>query len=214
VGNITVSSAAYVHDKDVDVDKKVDARLLDEKTNLCVERAVKAPETDLPGYTELHRVNMSCIITSMQATHRALKKVLGSGPDNPESVDGMVLARVNLEGLYSLSLMFESAAYVDCYLQDGWRKMYVKFILQREETKNLSRFDEYSQKIAPANLTGLRGLFGMTEIQQQTIDHEQLGTPSPPGTKPVAIPRFPRRAYPSPCNPRKQSSPQLLIRRK
>ena len=188
---IMVSSVAYVHDKDVDIDTKVDARLLDEKTNLCVARAVKALEADTPGYQELHRVNMSYIITSMQATHLAMKKLLGSGPDKPESIDAMELARVNLEGLYALCLMFESAAYVDCYLQDGWRKTYVKFILQREETKKLSRFDDYSKRIGPANLTGLRGIFGITEVQQQSVDYEELGSPLPAGVKPVPIPRFP-----------------------
>jgi hypothetical protein len=191
MGKITVSSVAHIHDKDVDINKKVDARRLDEKTDLCVVRATRALEIETPGYTELHRVNMSFIITSMQATHRAMKKVLGSGPDKPESIDAMVLARVNLEGLYALCLMFESSGYVDCYLQDGWRKLYVKFILQREETKKLPRFDDYSQRIAPASLTGLRKIFGITEIQQQTIDHEELGAPLRTGSKPVPIPRFP-----------------------
>ena len=164
---------------------------MEQKANLCVARAVTALESQCDGYTELHRANIASIITSMQATHNAVRKVLGLGADKPEAIDGMVLARVNLEGLYSLCLMFESPTYVDCYLQDGWRKSYVKFILQREETKRLPRFDEYSNTIAPPNLTGLRTVLGLSDVHQQIIDLEELGTTLPTGVKPIKIPRFP-----------------------
>lgn len=188
---ITVSSVAYVHDDDVDIEERTDARVLDQKTDLCVVRATNALEKPITGYNDLHRGNISFILTSMQATHRAMKKVLGFGPDKPESIDAMVLARVCLEGLYTLCLMFEDPLYVDCYLRDGWRKAYVKFILQREETKKLPRFDEYSKNIAPTYLTQLRDLFGITEAQQRTIDHDELGTPLLPTVKADRIRPFP-----------------------
>ena len=154
-------------------------------------RATKALEGPTGAYNELHRGNISLILTSMQATHHAMKKVLGFGADNPESIDAMVLARVCLEGLYTLCLMFEDPSYVDRYLQDGWRKAYVKFILQREETKKLPRFDEYSKNIAPEYLARLRNSFGITEARQKTIDHDELGTQLPPGVKPDRIRPFP-----------------------
>ena len=43
------------------------------------------------------------------------------------------------EGLYAVCLMLESSRYVDCYLQDYWHKLYVQFLLQKEECKLLPR---------------------------------------------------------------------------
>ena len=51
-----------------------------------------------------------------------------------------------LEGFYTLCLMFENASWVDDYLQDGWKKQYVRLLLECEETKNLPRFNEFCTK--------------------------------------------------------------------
>lgn len=52
---------------------------------------------------------------------------------------------------YTLCLMFESSHWVDDYLKDGWRKQYENFLLQREETKNLARCEEFNKKSGPYN---------------------------------------------------------------
>src|ERR1017187_1640980 len=86
--------------------------------------------------------------------------------------------------------MVESPDYVDCYLQDGWKKHYERFLLQREECKDLPRYAEYL-RIIPARLTILRDLLKITEAQQLTIEKDQLGTPMPSGVTESPIPSFP-----------------------
>jgi hypothetical protein len=87
--------------------------------------------------------------------------------------------------------MFEGSGWVDRYLRDGWRKSYAQFLLQREETRNLPRFDGYSKKDGPFNLGMLRQLLGVTEAQQRTIDHDELDQPMPTGMVLDRLPRFP-----------------------
>ena len=87
--------------------------------------------------------------------------------------------------------MFENASWVDGYLQDGWKKQYVRLLLEREETKNLPRFNEFCTELAPANLNSLRQCHGITDAQVATIDHQELGATMPEGTAQERISRFP-----------------------
>lgn len=127
----------------------------------------------------------------MQSTHRAIRKVLGWGDEDPMSVDGLALARLPLEGLYTLCMMFEGPNWVDCYLRDGWQKQHRQFLLQREETKALPRFDECSKKIGPQNIGMLGKILGITRAQVVTIEHQELGTPTPVGMGKDEIAHFP-----------------------
>jgi hypothetical protein len=69
----------------------------------------------------------------------------------------MVLARVPLEHLYTLCLMFENSEWMNVYPKDGWKKQYERFLLQREETKNLPRYDDYSKKSGPVTVRIYKG---------------------------------------------------------
>lgn len=125
----------------------------------------------------------------MQMTHRTIRIILSGAPGRPESVDALVLARLQMEGLYTLCLLLEDASYVNRYLQDGWRKKYVQFLLQKEECKDLQRFDDFSQNVGPYWMKALRDYAGVTDLQQATVDTEELGTPLP--ATPHKIDRFP-----------------------
>lgn len=103
----------------------------------------------------------------------------------------MVLARVPLEHLYTLCLMFESSEWMDVYLKDGWKKQYERFLLQREETKNLPRYDDFSKKSGPRSLEMQRRFLGITDAQKATIEHVQPGTQMPEGLSQERVKRFP-----------------------
>jgi len=158
--------------------------------NLCVVGSTNALETFVPAYDEMQRYHLSRIFSSMQMTHATIRVVLEKCP-KPQSVDSLVLARLQMEGLYTICLLLEDAGYVNQYLKDGWRKKYVSFLLQKEETKDLSRFDDFSQNLGPLWLEALRNYAGVTEAQQPTAEFEELGTPLPVGTSAQKIVRFP-----------------------
>ena len=193
---ITVSSIAYVHTDDVDPEKHLSAIRTSEAMNVAVVRAVRALESETGTYNEVQRANMQTCLRSAQSTHGSIQKVLKWGEEDPMSVDALALARLPLESLYNMCMFTESPDWVDVYVRDGWEKQYEQFLLQKEETKGLKRFYEYSNKTGPLRLTKIRKTIGITEAQVATIEHEQLGTPMPAGLAPDYITRFPtpRRA--------------------
>lgn len=185
---ITVAKCAFKHAADMTLGK-VDSHKLDSLANTCIARAIAALKGPTPGYGERDRMHILRIFSDLKMTHKTIRCVL-EGVDPPESVDSLVLARVQLEALYVLCLMFEDASYVTRYLQDGWRKKYVQYLYQKAECAGLPRFDEFLRNAEPWIL-GLRNDCGITEEQQRTVDFDQLGIPLPAGMSRVPIERFP-----------------------
>jgi hypothetical protein len=189
--NITVSSCKYVHTIDIDLTKRADADKQEDMGLLCVARARHALQTPVGTYSELHRHVLTGIFTSLQTTHGTIRKIVSRGSGNPESIDALSLARVQLEALYGLCLLFESSSYADMYLQDGWKSAYAKFLLIREECALLPRFSHFINVEAPKWLDGLRAIAGVSDAQRLTLESDQLGTPLPVGTTRTLIDRFP-----------------------
>lgn len=188
---IAVFEIAYRHTTDIDPERTVEAPRLESLANVCVARAKRALESGPSGYSDVQRFVLAEILTSMQITHRTITTLLRHRADQPESVDVLAVARVQLEGLYAFCLMMEDPLYVDMYLKDGWKKRYIQFLLEREEHSSLPRFHEFLNTVAPENLRAGRDLYGITENQQLTIDNEELGTPLPPGVTPQKLGSFP-----------------------
>jgi hypothetical protein len=156
-----------------------------------VARATAALDHELPNYGELQRANISGLLRSMKSTHEAIRKLLKPGDADPTTVDALALARVQLEALYAICFMLEDPAHVDQYLRDGWKKSYIRFLLQKEECGKLPRFDDYLKNHAPKWLTALQQLFCITDEERLTIEHEELGIPLPSGAQPKKIEAFP-----------------------
>jgi hypothetical protein len=162
--------------------------------NIAAERAKDAIKTRLPGYTDLQQHILGEVLNSIQITHRTIVTLITHCNGQPESVDVLMLARMQLEGLYNFCLMLESASFIEDYVKDGWKKQYVAMLLQKEETKALARFDEFSNVLAPKFLEEGRRLCGVTEAERLTMDNEQLGTPLPAGITRQKIATFPTPA--------------------
>ena len=177
--SITVSSVAYVHTDDVDPEKHLSAIPINEAMNVAIVRVINALENPTGAYTDFQRATMQTCLRSAQSTHAAIRKVLSWGEEDPMSVDALALARLPLESLYNMCMFTESPDWVDVYVRDGWKKQYEQFLLQREETKKLKRYDEYSNKKGPHHLAAVGKTIGITKVQVATIEHEQLGTPMP-----------------------------------
>jgi hypothetical protein len=135
---ITVVSCGYVHTEDVDPDEHIKAAVVNDAMESAVNRSVAALENPTSGYSDFQRRNLQIVFQSMLSTHGLIRKVLHAGWQNPESIDALALARVPLEGLYTLCLMFESPSWIDVYLKDGWKKQYVRLLLECYETQSWS----------------------------------------------------------------------------
>lgn len=97
---ITASSCHYVHTDDIDPTvEKAGGDMWEGLVNICVKAAQEALDTPPVGYTPTQRNSLTDLFGSMKATHRAMRLLLKLGDEKPESVDALVLARLQLEGL-------------------------------------------------------------------------------------------------------------------
>jgi hypothetical protein len=186
-----VSQYAYIHSTDFEFERHGDAREFDKIATVCVGRATTALETPGRGYTKLQCDHIGDVFRSMRATHRTIKRLLDhDGPIDPETVDTLALARIQLECLYAVCLMLEDPKYVTYYMQDYWRKKYVQYLLDKEETKNLARYQPHFAGQLE-QLSNLAIQFGITQGQIVTVEIEELGITEPPGFVKESIPHFP-----------------------
>lgn len=178
---LRIKDYAHVHRTDFDHGQHRDSKEFDTIANVCVNRATEALRVPTSPYTQMHCNQIGDIFRSMVATQRGIRRMLDfEGPIDPETVDALLLARVQLEGLSSLCLMLEDPKYVTAYVQEHWRKQYVEYLIAREETKLLSRY----QPLHTAELQRLVMLgqqFGIAPAHIHTVDKEELGIPMPVG---------------------------------
>ena len=105
--SITVKSVAHVHATDIDTTVVKSGLTWEGLANVCVSAAENALETPPKGYTPMQRNSLADVFASMKVTHRSIRLLVALGDEKPESVDALVLARLQLEGLYTLCLLIE-----------------------------------------------------------------------------------------------------------
>lgn len=191
---LRVKDHAHVHQTDFDHGQQRDSKEFDRIANVCVMRATEALKVPTGPYTQMHCNQIGDIFRSMLATQRGIRRMLDfEGPIDPETVDALLLARVQLEGLFSLCLMLEDPKYVTAYVQEHWRKQYVEYLMVKEETKLLSRYQSFA---APElqRLVNLGQQFGIAPPHFHTVNKQELAIPMPAGMAEEPIQPFPTPA--------------------
>ena len=190
----TVKSIAYVHTADIDPTVVKSGATWEGLANICVTAAEKALETPPTGYTPTQRNSLTDIFASMKVTHRSIRLLVALGDEKPESVDALVLARLQLEGLYTTCLLPERPEHVDRFVKEAWKRQYVRYLLMREETKCLDRFIEAQSGVQElSRLLKLATVWNVSEAERLTIEYDELETAPPTG-----FIREPIRNFPTP----------------
>ena len=189
MAKLRIKDIAYRHTNDIDLTRVAHSKEWDKLANVCVGKATNALKNPRV-YTAPQSDHVSDVFLAMQITQRTIRRVLEPGMDDPTSVDALALARLQIEGLYTLCLFTQEPRWVDVYVQDYWRKRYVLYLLAREETKDLLRSQNSNTEALDA-IEGLRQVFAITHAQQLTVEQEELGTPLPAGVTPEPIRSFP-----------------------
>ncbi len=188
---ITVKSCAYVHTEDVDADAtRAGGEVWEGFVNLCVQAAEQALEVPPKGYTPYQRNSLTDIFSSMRGTHRSIRLLVKLGDGKPESVDSLVLARLQLEGLYTLCLLMEKPQNVDRFTHEAWKRQYIHWLLMSAETNALPRFagsdgPEYDR------LMKMKDIWRVSDEEQRTIEYRELEIQPPPGFVEKPIRTFP-----------------------
>jgi hypothetical protein len=188
---ITVASCKFVHTTDIDADAtRAGGDKWEGLVNICVQAAQDALDTPPTGYTPTQRNSLTDLFGSMRATHRGIRTLLKLGDGEPASVDALVLARLQLEGLYTVCLLTEGAEHVTRFVAEAWKRQFIRWMLYREETKGLARFSETDKK-EQARLITLAQIWGITDGQRSTIEIQELETEAPRGFVRQPIKPFP-----------------------
>jgi|SRR5271154_970959 len=175
---------------DIDLDAKWDARDADASVNRCVAAVTESLESAAPNFTEIQRVHLHQILLSIRHGHFAVRELLRPEGEQPLSVNVMPLVRSQIETLYAICLIVERPGALSDYLKDGWKKLFVRHIGMREECRTLPRVSKGLVDVEKW-LEQLRIVSGVTAIEKQTVEAEELGIPLPIGTAPVRISQFP-----------------------
>jgi len=188
---ISVKDCRYPISIDIDPDARIDVLILDKQVAMCVAAASEALKSPSPTLTEFQRMHFSELFHSMKWTHASIRDLLRHETTKPMSVDAMSLVRTQLESLYAICLLVESPTYLSVYLKDSWKKLYIRFLLQREECQSLGRFSKYINEQAIPILEQMASLIGVSPDEMLTIDYDELGQSPPPGFVPKRISKFP-----------------------
>ena len=156
----------------------------------CVAAAAECLKSPVPNLTEIQRAHLHQILLATRHGHFAVRELLRPENEQPLSVNVMPLVRAQIETLYAICLIIEIPETLSNYEKDGWRKLFIRRILMREECRSLSRVtkglaevDEWLEK--------LRIISGVSDVEKQTIEAEELGVPLPTGTVRAPISEFP-----------------------
>jgi hypothetical protein len=194
--DLTVNRIKHVLDSssDVDITQSFDCKTLDEYVNTCVTAAKDALQSAVPlGFSDFSRDILQHVMEGMRSAHNSIRKILIDEP-SASSVDAMTIARLQLETLYSFCFLLQDANNVSLLLKSGWKKQYIRFLLEREECKNIPRFDEYVNKVGSQHHEHMRVFLNVSDVEKLTIESEELGTTMPAGIKKEVIPGFPTPA--------------------
>jgi len=102
------------------------------------------------------------------------------GQQNASAVDALAIARLQVEALYSFCFLLQDPENIQLFMKNGWKKKYIRFLLEREERAHLSYFGDFSESQGPAMLQKLQQLSFVTDEERRTIESEELGRPFGP----------------------------------
>ena len=173
---------------DIDLDAKWDALDADASVNRCIAAVTECLKSAAPNFTQAQRVHLHQILLSIRHGHFAVRQLLQAEGEQPLSVNVMPLVRSQLETLYAICLITEKPVALDVYLKDGWKKLFVRHIAVREECRTLPRVTKGLADVEKW-LEQLRIVSGVTDVEKQTVEAQELRMHLPPA--PVTIASFP-----------------------
>jgi len=191
---LRVSEIKHILTGDVDVTQRFDVKILDEYVNTCVTAAKDALQSSVPpGFSDFSRDILQHVLEGLRSSHKSIRKLLRDEP-SASSVDALTIARLQVETLYSFCFMLQDAKNVSLFLKSGWKKQYIQFLMIREESINIPRFDEFANRSGVQSQESLRRFLGVSDQEKSTIECEELGTAMPMGLKKESIAGFPTPA--------------------
>lgn len=189
---LTVRDVAHPITLDVDLNQRIDVSEIDGVVFKCVVAAKDALESSPPtGFSEYERDHLVFVIEGLRQSHLAIRKLL-AGDQGGWAVDALTIARLQVELVYTLCFLLQGCPEnLRLFLKNSWKKKYIRFLLQREEYKSLTRFDDFYLRQGLTTLNKLQAACFVTDAERSTIEVDELGTSALSVAAPARITQFP-----------------------
>lgn len=175
---------------DLDVKSRCDVRDLDTAVFTCLLAASNTLSRAIPaGFSDLERDQLVHFVNGLRSSHISIRKLLSGGHD-ASSVDALVIARLQLESLYSFCYLLKAPENVRLYLKNGWKKRYIRFLIGRAEMCHLPGASEFYLQQGPEYLEKLRIASFVTPEEKAWLEFDELGVGSPTPAE-ARIKKFP-----------------------
>ena len=189
-----VQKIAHVINQDIDVTQSLDVAVIDEHVYTCISLCRSVIEAgSLVGYADFEKSVIWNFIEGIRHSHGSIRKLL-MGEQSASAVDALAIARLQLENLFTICFLLQSAENVRLFLKNGWKKQYIRFLLHRAESIHLKRFNEYYNKTGLDMIDKLQVASFVSDEKRRTIDIQQVGPPFGPQPKLVPMDGFPTPA--------------------
>src|SRR5260370_5500840 len=123
----------------LDREGKRDAGEADTSVAKCVAAVTECLKSHAPNFTEIQRAHLHQILLATRHGHFAVRELLRPENEQPLSVNVMPLVRAQIETLYAICLIIETPGALSNYEKDGWKKLFIRHVVIREECRSLSR---------------------------------------------------------------------------
>jgi hypothetical protein len=188
---LAVKDIRHVLTRDIDVSQQFDVAELDKWVRLCSFAARDAMNVSpADGFSAVEWTHLPVMFENLVHSHKSIRTLL-RGERNASAVDALVIARLQLETLYTLCFLLEDHLHIRLFLKNAWKKKYIRFLLHREELKSLQRFEDYYNRHALVHLNSLQGPSFVSDDERKTIEEEELGPQANGGHSPTPIKQFP-----------------------
>ncbi|MCH8274210.1 MAG: hypothetical protein IH851_05420 [Armatimonadetes bacterium] len=183
------------YSSDIDPDAEYDVNKLDGQVTIAIRRTESAVR-ETPDDFGCHEA-LAELLCAFLTTHRAIRSLIKT-IDTPDSQlgDALSLVREQIEKVFIVSLLLDDPEkWTRVYVRDGWQKGYKIFVLEREETKDLKRFQEWNTQSGPTLWEGFRRGIGITEVERDATEFIAL---NPRDTMPSDLQDHVIERFPSP----------------
>jgi hypothetical protein len=187
----TVYECGFRQEHDINFEGQKSASKWESLAAVCVSRSRDALKQPTGTYSKIHRDTISDLLKAMLVTQGSIGKLLNDGSRNPQSVDALGLARLQVEGLFAICLLTEGSAWADAFLRDGWKKQFIRYLLFKYETECLPRFGPNAHVPELSRLVKFRDVCSVSLAQMHTLELQQIKMPMPAGMALQKIPDFP-----------------------
>jgi len=133
---VRISDSISSITSDIDLEARWDAREADASVAKCVAAATECLKSHAPNFTEIQRAHLHQVLLATRHGHFAVRELLRPENEQPLSVNVMPLVRAQLETLYAICLIVENPGALTNYEKDGWKKLFIRHIIMREECRS------------------------------------------------------------------------------